>query len=123
MLMILFVFIDTASGIYVTIKINGINSFKSHKFFNVVVKLFFYLTSIIIAYIIDIHILGGVLFSVKFLLSKAITILWIYSEIKSIDENSIKLGNKPFWEQIKELIIKLKDLKKDLNDLINDKKE
>jgi hypothetical protein len=47
---------------------------------------------------------------------------WIYIEIKSLDESSIKLGNKSFWVLLKE-INKLKDIKKDLNDIIEDNKK
>jgi hypothetical protein len=36
------------------------------------------------------HYLGSVI-------SKTMTMLWIYIEIKSLDESSIKLGNKSFW--------------------------
>jgi hypothetical protein len=48
--------------------------------------------------------------------------LWIYIEIKSLDESSIKLGNKSFWVLLKEMV-KLKDIKKDLNDIIEDNKK
>jgi hypothetical protein len=50
------------------------------------------------------------------------TTLWIYIEIKSLDESSIKLGNKSFWVLLKEMVNKLKD-KKDLNDIIEDNKK
>jgi hypothetical protein len=49
------------------------------------------------------------------------TTLWIYIEIKSLDESSIKLGNKSFWVLLK--VNKLKDIKKDLNDIIEDNKK
>jgi hypothetical protein len=48
---------------------------------------------------------------------------WIYIEIKSLDESSIKLGNKSFWVLLKEMVNKLKDIKKDLNDIIEDNKK
>lgn len=38
----LFVLADTALAIYMTIKLNGIKSFRSKKLFNVVVKTFLY---------------------------------------------------------------------------------
>jgi hypothetical protein len=47
----------------------------------------------------------------------------IYIEIKSLDESSIKLGNKSFWVLLKEMVNKLKDIKKDLNDIIEDNKK
>lgn len=121
--MIFFVGVDTIAGIYASIKIGGITAFKSTKFFNIVVKSFFYLSTIIMAFLIDKFIFGGTLFTVQFLLSKVMSMLWIYNEIKSLDETSIRLGNRSFWVILKEFVSKLKDLKKDLNEIVEDKKD
>lgn len=121
--MILFIVSDTIFGIYASIQLKGVEAFKSHKLFNVVIKSFFYLTTIILAFLVDKFILAGSIFGIAFLLSKTITAFWIYIEIKSIDENSMKLGNKSFWVLLKEMIGKLKGIKKDLNELIDDKKD
>jgi phage-related holin len=123
LIMILFILSDTALGIYTSIKLGGVETFKSHKLFNIVVKSFFYLTTIIMAFLIDKFILGGMLLGITHLLAKVMTAFWIYIEIKSLDESSMKLGNKSFWVLFKEFIDKLKSLKKDLNEIIEDKKE
>lgn len=115
--MIAFVVLDTVTGIYVSIRLNGFGSFKSTKFFNLVVKSFFYLTSIIMAYFLDKYMLEGSFMGIKLLLAKAMTAVWIFNEVNSCDENSIKLGNKSIWVLSKDLIEKLKTLKKDLNEL------
>ncbi len=47
------------------------------------------------------------------------TAVWVFNEIKSCDENSVKLGNKPFFDIIKSLLSKMKQLKKDLNEITN----
>lgn len=122
-LMVLFLGLDTLSGIYVAYKKYGWDGFKSHNFFNAVVKSFFYLATIIMAFWADIHLLEGSLFDIKLFLAKSITVVWCYTEIKSIDENSQKLGNKSFWEIIQEVINKLKGFKKDLNEFKSDKEE
>ena len=86
--------------------------------FNIVVKSFFYLGSIVLAYFIDTHIVEkNTLFGINLLISKAVTIFWLYIECKSIDETSQKLGNKSFYFTIKNLITKAKDLKKDINEI------
>jgi hypothetical protein len=69
-----------------------------------------------------INIFWGALFYI-ILAAKTMTTLWIYIEIKSLDESSIKLGNKSFWVLLKEMVNKLKDIKKDLNDIIEDNKK
>ena len=75
------------------------------------------MSTILLAYLIDTHICEGKLLDIQNLISKTITFVWLYIEIKSIDETSQKLGNKSFGILLKELISKSKDLKKDINDL------
>jgi hypothetical protein len=112
------VLLDTFFAIYTTIKLNGWASYQSTKLFNIVVKSFFYLGSIILAFFVDTHIIEkNTLFGVNLLVSKVVTIFWIYIEVKSIDETSQKLGNKSFYFTIKNLLTKLKDLKKDINEI------
>ena len=77
------------------------------------------MSTILLAFLIDSHILEGKIFDVTNGISKTITFVWLYIEVKSIDETSQKLGNKPLWLILKELISKTKDLKKDINDIKN----
>ena len=108
---------DTIFAIYASIKRKGISSFRSTKLFNIVIKTFFYMGGILFGFLIDNYIFEGKLFDIKFLISKVITVVWLYSEIKSIDETSMKLGNRSLWVIFKELISKTKDLKKDINEI------
>ena len=105
---------DTVFGIYTSIKIGGIHAFKSNKLFNCVVKTFFYVSSLLLLFMVDKFVFDGQLFGINFLLSKAVAVFWCYIELKSLDENSIKLGNKSVWIIAKEAISKYKELKKDL---------
>ena len=112
------VFLDTIFAIYVTIKLNGWQSYQSTKLFNIVVKSFFYFGSIVLAFFIDTHIIEqNTIFEINLLISKAVTVFWIYIEVKSIDETSQKLGNKSFYFTIKNIMSKAKDLKKDINEI------
>ena len=121
----LMVLLDTIVGIYTTIKLNGRKSFQSTKLFNFVVKSFFYGSTICIMYVIDYFLIGvGGIFGISLISSKITSIIFIYIELKSIDESSQKLSNPPFYVMIKNLFTKLKSLKKDLNDILDfDKKE
>jgi hypothetical protein len=110
------VFLDTIFAIYTTIKLYGCKSYQSTKLFNIVVKSFFYLGSITLAFFIDTHIIGvNKIMGIELFLSKVITIFWLYIECKSIDETSQKHGNKPFYVIIKNILEKAKELKKDIN--------
>ena len=112
------VFLDTIFAIYTTITLNGWASYQSTKLFNIVVKSFFYLGSIVLTYFIDTHIVGiNLIMGIELFLSKVITIFWLYIECKSIDETSQKHGNKPFYIIIKNMIDKAKELKKDINEI------
>ena len=112
------VLLDTIFAIYTTIKLNGWSSYQSTKLFNIVVKSFFYLGSIVLAYFIDTHIVEkNTIFGINLLISKATTIFWLYIECKSIDETSQKLGNKSFYFTIKNFMNKAKELKKDINEI------
>jgi hypothetical protein len=109
---------DTIFAIYATIKTNGINSFQSNKLFNLAIKTFFYMGSLLLAFTIDTVIVSSnTMFGIDLLFSKAVAVLWIYIEVKSIDETSIKLGNKPLLTLIKEIIGVFTRLKKDMTGL------
>jgi hypothetical protein len=117
-LLSLAVMTDTVFAIYATIKLNGIKSFQSNKLFNLAIKTFFYMGSLLLAFTIDTFIVSSnTMFGIELLFSKVIAILWIYIEIKSIDETSIKLGNKPLLTIIKEMINVFKLLKKDIGNI------
>jgi hypothetical protein len=117
-LLSLAVMTDTIFAIYATIKLNGINSFQSNKLFNLAIKTFFYMGSLLLAFTIDTFIVSSnTMFGIELLFSKVIAILWIYIEVKSIDETSIKLGNKPLLTIIKEMINVFKSLKKDIGNI------
>jgi hypothetical protein len=119
----LFVAADTALAIYTTIKLNGLKSFRSNKLFNVVVKTFFYMGAILLAFLLDTYIFDGSIMGIKLLMAKAMTLLFSYIELKSLDETSMKLGNRSIWVHFKELFAKGKELKKDLGEIIEDKKD
>lgn len=120
LLMILFISIDTCFGIYSTVKRKGWKSYKSSNLFNLVVKSFFYLSSIILAFLIDKYIFQTTLFGVPCFVSKSMALVWIYIEIKSIDETSVKLGNRSIWVILKEMVAKAAELKKDLKSVDNE---
>ena len=118
LMMICFILLDTGVGIYTSVKLNGRKSIRSGKLFNVVVKSFFYVFSVILTLMLDKFVFEGHLFGINFLLSKGMSIFWTFIEIKSLDETSIKLGNRSFFELIKDMIAKLISFKKDIKKII-----
>jgi hypothetical protein len=114
LMLISFILLDTIVGIYASVKLNGWKSYSSNKLFNIVVKSFFYVMSVILVLMLDKFVFDSKLFGISFLLSKGMAIFWTYIEIKSLDEHSIKLGNKSFWFLIKDLIKKVMSFKTDI---------
>jgi len=114
-LIMLFVAFDTIIGIYASLK-KG-DAFRSSRLFNLVVKTFFYCGSILLAFVLDLHIFGGASFGVKLFSAKVATIIWCYIETKSIDEKSQMLGNRPIWTILKEFVKKAKSIKDDIKNI------
>lgn len=115
LLLTMLVGIDTIFAIYVAVKLRGRNAFKSNKLFNIVIKTFFYVGSLMILFMVDKFVFAGMLFGIHFLLSKVTALFWCYVELKSVDEKSIKLGNRSIWVILIEGIRKYHSVKKDLS--------
>ena len=113
----LMLLIDTIYAIYCVVKVKGLKSFKSALLRKgISAKVFLYMGSIIIMFSIDTMIFGGVLFGIKMLLAKSISMIWVYTELKSIDENSQSRGNRPFLTIAKETLGFFKAIKKEVED-------
>lgn|SRR5574343_221676 len=106
--------LDTAAGVYIARKNNN---YQSDKLFNIVVKSFFYMGTILLAFLIDNFIFDKKLFDIAYLCSKSASMFWIYIECKSLDEKSQKLGNRPVYEIISNFIKKVKNIKQDINEI------
>lgn len=118
-LLICFILFDTMMAIYVSIKTRGFKSFRSALLRKgLTSKVFLYLGSVVIAFLIDTFVMGGVAFGIENLLSKGLTSIWCYAEIKSCDENSMKLGNRSFFIILKEFFQKITGYKDDLKKII-----
>jgi hypothetical protein len=119
LLLILAISLDMISAIYVSVKLRGIKSFKSALLRKgLSAKVLLYLGTVMLAYMIDIYILGGNTFGIAHLLSKGLTTIWVYSEVKSLDENSLKLGNRSFFIIVKEFFKKITGYKQDIEKLL-----
>ena len=118
-LLISFILFDTIMAIYISIKMKGIKSFRSALLRKgMTSKVFLYLGSVIISYLVDLYVMNGTTFGIKLLLSKLLTSIWCYAELKSCDENSIKLGNRSFFVILKEFFQKITGYKDDIKKII-----
>jgi len=120
LLLICFVTFDTIMAIYVTIRTKGWKSFTSALLRKgMTSKILLYLGTIILAYMVDVYVMGGQLFGIPHLLSKGLASIWIYAEVKSMDENSMKLGNKSFFIIAKDFAHKITGYKEEIKKIID----
>jgi hypothetical protein len=119
LLLIFMVTIDTLMAIYVSIKTKGIKSFRSALLRKgMTAKIFLYLGTVLLAYMVDVYILNGTTFGIQHLLSKGLSAIWTYSEIKSMDENSMKLGNRSFFVIATEFFKKITGFKEEVDKIL-----
>jgi phage-related holin len=116
-LVLSFVALDTYFGIRAVVKITGWKHVRSGVFFNIAPKLLFYIGCIILLFMVDTFIFGGILFNVTNLLSKSISMIWIFNEAQSINENRMKLGKKNIITMAKDMLTFAKTIKKDINQI------
>ena len=116
--MIAFIALDTITAMYVSYKIQGRSSIKSHYFFAIVPKTFLYCSTILLGFLLDSFLIGSNgLLGVKMALAKGMLVVWTMCEVSSLNENSMKLGNRSFWIILTDTFNRLKDIKKDLSEL------
>jgi hypothetical protein len=106
--------IDTIAGVYIARKNK---TFCSNSLFNIVVKTFFYMGTILMAYFADLYVFEEKLLDISYLMAKITAVFWMYIEAKSLDEKSVKLGNKPFTVIVSNIIKWVKSIKKDINEI------
>ena len=85
------ILIDTFLGLYKAYKTKI--KITSHKLSRVAFKILFYELLIIILYPIDVYIMGGSIYGIEHLLTKAGVVLLVFIEALSVDEN-IRAINK-----------------------------
>lgn len=120
-LVMLMVLLDFISALWAT-KFTK-ETITSHKMWNTVPKMICYLLAIIIGYCIDIFIIGGPLFGIASAIARFASIFVLAIELKSIDENWIKMGNESLAVKLKKIILFVKEFKSDLNNITDSKED
>jgi hypothetical protein len=112
--------LDTFTGVFKSVKINGWSSIRSRKLSQVVSKMLLYEVCILFLYIIDKFILNEFIFkwlSVDYMFTKVCAILLIFVELVSIKENLEEAYNIKIWEMLKKVFLRLKEIKEDINNV------
>jgi hypothetical protein len=118
------IMLDTFTGIYKSVKLQGWKSIRSRKLSNIISKMVLYEVSIIILYPIDKFLLNELflnILSVQFFSTKIACVLLILVELTSIKENIESALKINIWQILKKAINRAKEISHDVDDIANPK--
>lgn len=116
------IILDTLTGIFKSIKLNGASSIKSRILSNVISKMALYELCIILLFAIDYYVLNEFIiksFSVAYMFTKICAIMLIFVELVSIKENIEKSFNIDLWKLLKSSFNRAKEIKDGINEITN----
>ena len=114
------IFLDTFTGIFKSVKLNGWKSIRSRKLSNIISKMLLYEASILCLYVIDYFLLNELLLeivNVNFLATKITTVALILVELTSIKENIEEALKIDIWKTLKRFIRRAKEVTNDYNEI------
>lgn len=114
--------LDTVTGVYKSIKLDGWRSIRSRKLSNVISKMALYEVCIILLFVIDNYVLNEFVkhaFGFDFMFTKICAILLIFTELISIKENIEETFKIDIWKLLKGTFNRAKEIKSDINEITN----
>jgi hypothetical protein len=114
------IILDTFTGIFKSIKLNGWCSIRSKKLSHIVSKMLLYEICILLLFVIDKFILNEFIFkwlSIDFMFTKICAILLIFIELVSIKENIEAAYNIKIWDLLKKAFLRAKEVKDDIDNI------
>lgn len=114
--------LDTFTGIFKSIKLNGWKSIRSRKLSNIISKMALYEICIVFLFLIDNFVLNEFVksaFGFDFMFTKICAILLIFVELVSIKENIEETFKIDIWQLLKKSFNRAKEIKSDINDITN----
>lgn len=112
--------LDTFTGIFKSIKLNGWKSIRSRKLSNIISKMALYEICIVFLFLIDNFVLNEFVksaFGFDFMFTKICAILLIFVELVSIKENIEETFKIDIWQLLKKSFNRAKEIKSDINDI------
>jgi hypothetical protein len=112
--------LDTFTGIFKSIKLNGWKSIRSRKLSNIISKMALYEICIVFLYLIDNFVLNEFIksaFGFDFMFTKICAILLIFVELVSIKENIEETFKVDIWDLLKKSFNRAKEIKTDLDEI------
>lgn len=114
------IILDTFTGVFKAVKLNGWKSIKSRTLSQIVSKLLLYEVCILLLFVIDKFILNEFIIKwlgVNYMFTKICAILLIFVELVSIKENIEASYNISIWKLLKNLFLRAKEIKEDIDQI------
>ncbi len=114
------IMLDTFTGIFKSIKLNGWKSVRSRKLSNIVSKMLLYEVCVLFLFLMDKYLLNEFImhaFGFQYMFTKICAILLMFIELVSIKENVEEAFKIDFWAMLKKLLNRAKEIKTDINDI------
>jgi len=114
------IILDTITGIFKSIKINGWSSIRSRKLSNIVSKMLLYEVCVLFLFLMDKFLLNEFIksaFGFEFMFTKICAILLMFIELVSIKENIEEGFKVNIWALLKRLLNRAKEIKSDIDDI------
>lgn len=114
------IILDTITGIFKSIKLNGFKSVRSRKLSNIVSKMLLYELCVLFLFLMDKFLLNEFIkhaFGFDFMFTKICAILLMFIELVSIKENIEEAFKVDIWLMLKKVLNRAKEIKTDINDI------
>ena len=114
------IILDTFTGIFKSIKLEGFQSIRSKKLSNIVSKLLLYEICILFLFLIYKFLLNEFIirsFGIEYMFTKICAILLIFVELVSIKENIESAFKIDLWSMIKKILSRAKEVKSDIDEI------
>lgn len=114
--------LDTFTGIFKSVKLDGWSSIKSRKLSNVISKMALYEICILLLFVIDKFVLNEFVkhaFGFEFMFTKVCAIVLIFIELVSIKENIEATFKIDIWKLLKNLFNRAREIKSNVNEITN----
>lgn len=113
--------IDTCFGIGKALKLK--QPITSRALSRIISKMFLYEGVVILFFILDLFVLGEfvrIFIDINFFLTKVISMVLVFIELKSMDENFKLMYGTSLWDKLKDVLARAKDLKEEIDELKKD---
>ena len=114
---VLSIILDTAFGIWKSVKKSGWKSIRSRRLSHTISKTLLYSGAIVFVFLLEKYVISDILahfIAIDLLLTKAFTFFCVYTEIKSINESYFSVTGVNVWDKFKAFTQRSRETLEDL---------